>query len=187
MPRFPHLDQLQLPATFVQYIPGRPHPDGRRYLPLLIFDIGASALLGVVDRHHRVDPTRTGARGSVRLVFLLSDVVLQALGEQRQAIIPEPGLGARASTAPEAWGRVIAVPTWEEQRGQLQFESLYTELLLDIGLGIVGVRTATTADSLHAKLGKDRIEVGDWLRVGRSRIDILEFVESPSQQNRSGV
>lgn len=187
MPRFPHIDQLQLPATFVQYIPGRPHPDGRRYLPLLIFDIGAPALLGVVDRHHRVDSTRTGARGSVRLVFLLSDVMLQALGEQRQAIVPEPGLGTRASTAPEAWGRVVGVPTWEEQRGQLQFESLYTELLLDIGLGVVGVRTATTADSLQAKLGKERIEAGDWLRVGRSRIDILEFVEASTHEIRPGV
>jgi hypothetical protein len=178
MPRFPQSDLLHIPATFVEYIPGRPHPDGRRYLPLLLFDVGMPVLLGVVDRHHRVDPASTGERGSARLVFLLSDVALQAPGEQRQGIAPEQTHRERASMAPEAWGRVVAVPTWEEQRGKLAFESLYTELLLDIGLGIVGVRTATTAESLKAKLGKERIEAGDWLRVGRSRIDILEFVTS---------
>ncbi len=186
MPRFPHLDQLYLPATFVQYIPGRPHPDGRRYLPLLLFDIGISASLGVVDRHHRVEPSWVGTRGNTRLVFLLSDVALQGSDEQRQGIFPEPGSGERASTAPEAWGRVVTVPTWEEQRGKLQFESLYTELLLDVGLGVVGVRTATTAESLQEKLGKERIEAGDWLRVGRSRIDILEFVVEP-QGKQSGA
>ncbi len=43
MPRFPHLDQLAIPATFTKYVPGRLHPDGRRYLPLLVFDIGIDA------------------------------------------------------------------------------------------------------------------------------------------------
>jgi hypothetical protein len=76
------------------------------------------------------------------------------------------------------------VPTWEEQRGNLDFESLYTEVLLDIGLGIVGVRTATTADNLQARLGKERIEAGDWLRVGRSRVDILEFVATSNDERR---
>jgi hypothetical protein len=52
---------------------------------------------------------------------------------------------------------------------------LYTELLLDIGSGIVGVRTSATAESLAESLGKPRIEPGDWLRVSRSRIDILGF------------
>ncbi len=186
MPRFPHLDQLDLPATFVQYIPGRSHPDGRRYLPLLLFDIGIAAPLGVVDRHHRVEPSWVGAHGTARLVFLLSDVTLQAPGEQRQGILPEPGSGERASTAPEAWGRVVAVPAWEEQRGNLQFETLYTELLLDVGLGVVGVRTATTAESLQEKLGKERIEAGDWLRVGRSRVDILEFVVDSQEKEPGG-
>ena len=175
MPRFPCLQELGLGATFVQYMPGRLHADGRRYLPLLIFDVGASAPLGVVDRHHLVAPELSGSQGVVRLVFLLSTVRLQPPGEQRQSMVPEITAGGRASTAPEAYGRVVAVPTWEEQRGTLQFESLYTELLLDVGLGIVGVRTAATAEHLHEMLGKERIEVGDWIHVGRSRIDILAF------------
>ena len=67
------------------------------------------------------------------------------------------------------------VPTWEEQRGTLKYESLYTEFLLDVGVGTVGVRTATTADSLAVAIGTERIEAGDWVHVGRSRIDILGF------------
>ena len=175
MPRFPHLDQLHLPATFVRYVPVRPHPDGRRYVPLLIFDVGSGMSLGVVDRHHLVAPELEGAAGIAKLVFLLSAITLQPEGEQRQGIVAEPERTGRASTAPEVYGRVVSVPAWEEQRGQLQVESLYTELLLDIGLGIVGVRTATTAESLAETLGKPRIEAGDWIRVGRSRIDILSF------------
>src|SRR6478672_3411072 len=140
MPRFPQLDELRLPAAFVRYVPGRLHPDGRRYLPLLLFDVGLEVQIGVVDRHHLVPAELEGTRGSAQLVFLLSSVNLQPQGAQQRALVPEV-VGDRASTAPEAFGRVIAVPTWEEQRGTLQFESLYTELLLDIGLGVVGVRT----------------------------------------------
>ena len=175
MPRFPHQEELSLPATFTQYVPGRLHPDGRRYLPLLIFDVGAATSVGVVDRHHVVSPEDVGRVGRVQLVVLLSNVSLQAPGEQRRELVAEAGGKGRASTAPEAYGRVIAVPTWEEQRGTLAYESLYTELLLDIGLGVVGVRTAATADSLPESLGKERIESGDWVKVGRSRIDILSF------------
>ena len=176
MPRFAHQEELRLPATFVRYVPGRLHPDGHRYLPLLIFDVGAAAPVGVVDRHHLVPPEQAGLTGIARLVFLLSNVTLQPDGEQRRGLVPEPGLGERASTAPEAYGQVLAVPAWEAQRGTLAYESLYTEFLLDIGLGVVGVRTAVTADSLAEAFGKQRIETGDWVRVGRSRIDILGFV-----------
>ena len=174
MPRFPHQEELRLPATFVRYVPGRLHPDGRRYLPLLIFDVGAEAPIGVVDRHHRVPEEQQGQTGTAQLVFLLSDVVLQQ-GEQRRGLVPESESHGRPSTAPEAYGQVVAVPTWEEQRGILAYESLYTELLLDIGLGVVGVRTAATAGSLSEALGKARIEIGDWIKVGRSRVDILGF------------
>ena len=176
MPRFPHQDELGVPATFVRYVAGKLHADGRRYLPLLIFDVGIPSRLGVVDRHHRVPAEWQGQSGIARLVFLLSNVSLQGEGEQRQGLVPEVGLGERASTAPEAYGRVIAVPTWEEERGTLAYESLFTEFLLDIGIGIVGVRTAATADSLAEAIGKSRIEIGDWVRIGRSRIDILQFV-----------
>lgn len=181
MPRFPHAESLHLPATFARYVPGRPHPDGRRYLPLLVFDVGAGMPIGVVDRHHLVDPELEGKRGTARLVFLLSAVTLQPNGERRQALVPEPASRGMASTAPEAFGRVIAVPTWEEQRGTLAYESLYTELLLDIGLGVVGVRTAATAPDLEQSLGKLRLEQGDWIRVGRSRIDILGFEPSAAR------
>ena len=175
MPRFPHQEELRLPATFVRYVPGRLHPDGRRYLPLLIFDIGAGAPIGVVDRHHLVPEELVGRTGLARLVFLLSNVTLQPAGEHRRELVPEIGLGGRASTAPEAYGQVLVVPTWEAQSGTLAYESLYTELLLDIGPGVVGVRTSATADSLAEMLGKPRIETGDWIKVGRSRIDILGF------------
>lgn len=175
MPRFPHLDQLAIPATFANYVPGRLHADGRRYLPLLVFDAGLAVPLGVVDRHHIVAPELEGRRGTVQLVFLLSSVVMQPSGEQRRELVPEHTANGRASTAPDAYGQVLAVPTWEEQRGTLQYESLYTEFILDVGVGIVGVRTATTADSLTEALGTARIETGDWAHVGRSRIDILGF------------
>jgi hypothetical protein len=173
--RFPQLARLRLPATFERYMAGRPHPDGRRYLPLLILEVGASAPLGVVDRHHLVPPEWAGRRGTARLVFLLSTISLQPAGQQRQELVPEIVLGGRASTMPELYGRVVEVPTWEETRGALQFESLYTEFLLDIGLGTVGVRTATTAGSLEDILGKARLESGDWVHVSRSRVDILGF------------
>ncbi len=181
MPRFPHLQELRLPATFQQYVPGREHPDGRRYLPLLLFDVGVDVPIGVIDRHHLVDPAHAGLQGIARLVFLLSNVALQPEGNQRRGLVPEAHVRGRASTAPEAFGRVVAIPTWEEQRGKLQFESLYLELLLDIGPGIVGVRTAATAERLSESLGKERIETGDWIHVGRSRVDILGFEPSPAR------
>ncbi len=175
MPRFPHLEQLAIPATFTSYVAGRLHPDGRRYLPLLVFDIGIDAPLGIVDRHHIVAPDLEGKRGTIQIVFLLSKVMLQPSGDERAALVPETLPHGRASTAPDAYGKVLLVPTWEEQRGTLKYESLYTEFLLDIGVGTVGVRTATTADSLADALGTERIAVGDWVHVGRSRIDILGF------------
>lgn len=181
MPRFPELNRLKLPATFLHFVAGRLHPDGHRYLPLLIFDAGLSTHLGVVDRHHLVAPELEGKRGDLQLVFLLSTLRSQPHGEHRSALIAEPNLGARPSTAPELYGRVIAVPTWETQHGTLHHESLYTELLLDIGYGIVGVRTTMTAPSLTESLGTTRIEPGDWIHVGRSRIDILGFVAYEQQ------
>ena len=85
MPRFAHQEELHLPATFVRYVPGRLHPDGRRYLPLLIFDIGAAAPLGVVDRHHIVPPDLAGRIGRdaavdwmVVAAIPLQDLALQA-------------------------------------------------------------------------------------------------------------
>ena len=182
--RFPSSEQLRLPCTFAQLVPGRQHPDGRRYLPLIVLrladarpvdDRPAVAALGVVDRHHVVDLALEGRVGVARLVFLLSVVRLQA-GESRQGLVAEAGLAeGRASTAPIAYGRVVAVPSWEAEREHLPYESLYTELLLDIGAGVIGVRTSVTAASLAETIGKPQIEPGDWLEVQRSRVDILAF------------
>jgi hypothetical protein len=179
--RFPAIDQLVLPCRFERFVAGKLHADGRRYLPLLLLrlpetsdDAETVPLLGVVDRHHVVDSALEGRDGVARLVFLLSNVRLQE--PPRRGLEAENDLaGGRASTAPTAYGRVVAVPTWEAEQQHLPYESLYTELLLDIGLGVVGVRTNATASSLAERLGKSRIEPGDWLRVWRSRIDILGF------------
>jgi hypothetical protein len=159
------------------------HPDGRRYLPLIVLrpseiapsGVASIPLLGVVDRHHVVDQQLVGRAGVARLVFLLSSVRLQDAAP-RQGLVAEASLrDRRASTMPIAYGRVIAVPSWEAEREHLPYESLYTELLLDIGLGVIGVRTSVTAESLAESIGKPRLEPGDWLEVRRSRVDILGF------------
>ncbi len=182
--RFPNRERLSLPCVFERLVPGQLHPDGRRYLPLIVLrptatsQNGAAPTLGVVDRHHAVDPALEGRTGVAQLVFLLSSVRLQE-GVPRQALVAEPGLAAgRASTMPAAYGRVLAVPSWEAEREHLPYEALYTELLLDVGVGVIGVRTSVTAASLAETIGKSRVEPGDWLEVRRSRIDILGFVAS---------
>jgi hypothetical protein len=197
--RFPQAEQLNLPCTFERLIPGKQHPDGRRYLPLIVLRLAdappldgrpPAIALGVVDRHHVVDPGLVGRAGRARLVFLLSSVRLQAGSPPfhslrqaqgvasgfRQGLAAEDGLAeGRASTMPAAYGRVVAVPSWEAEHEHLPYESLYTELLLDIGAGVIGVRTSVTAASLAETIGKPRIEPGDWLEVRRSRVDILAF------------
>jgi len=186
--RFPLVEQLDLPCTFEGFVPGRLHPDGRRYLPLILFRLAAPSAssvvaapvtnvttLGVVDRHHVVDQALEGRTGIARLVFLLSNVRLQA-PPLRQGLVDEQGEAAGGtSIAPVAYGRVVAVPTWEQSQAPLPYESLYTELVLDVGLGMIGVRTNATAADLSESLGKARVEIGDWLRVWRSRIDVLAF------------
>jgi hypothetical protein len=188
--RFPHAEQLSLACVFERLVPGKLHPDGRRYLPLIVLRLFGAArpndattvtTLGVVDRHHIVDPALEGCAGVARLVFLLSSVRLQD-SPHRQGLVAEDGLAeSRASIAPAAYGQVIAVPSWEAEREHLPYESLYAELLLDIGVGVVGVRTSVTAASLAESIGKSSIEPGDWLEVRRSRIDILAFERGPPQ------
>jgi hypothetical protein len=174
MPRFPLLDQIALPVTFDSYVPGNLHPDGRRYLPLLIFRLASGVALGVVDRHHLVDPQLEGRAGVAQLVFLLSNVTLQP-PTTKQGIFAEPSNRSGMTTTPEAYGRIVAVPSWETRQGQLPYATLYTELLLDVGEGVIGVRTHVTADDLAAKLGKEQFSVGDWIHVSRSRVDVLGF------------
>ncbi len=175
MPRFPLLDQIALPVTFDSYVPGNLHPDGRRYLPLLIFKLASGVSVGVVDRHHLVDPQLAGHRGAARLVFLLSNVTLQPPATTRQGNFAEPINRSGKTTAPEAYGRIVAVPSWETGQGQLPYDTLYTELLLDVGGGTIGVRTHVTADDMTAKLGKAQFTVDDWIHVSRSRVDVLGF------------
>ena len=185
--RFPLSERLALPCVFERFVPGQLHPDGRRYLPLIVLrptQAGANGAhstpaLGVVDRHHVVAADLAGSSGTARLVFLLSNVRLQD-GAPQQGLVAEANLAdGRASTMPTAYGRVIAVPSWEAEREHLPYESLYTELLLDIGIGVIGVRTSVTAASLAEAIGKPRVEAGDWLEVRRSRIDILGFEGFP--------
>jgi hypothetical protein len=173
--RFPLSEQLALPVTFERYVPGALHPDGRRYLPQLIFRLNSGMLVGVVDRHHYVDPELVGRAGTAQFVYLLSTIRLQPLGEQQQGIQPESSAAGHISTAPEAYGQVVSVPSWEHRSGDLPYDTLYTELLLDVGDGVVGVRTSMTADNMAAKVGAASVAAGDWLAVSRSRIDILGF------------
>lgn len=179
--RFPLLDRLGLPCVFERLVPGQQHPDGRRYLPQIVLrptgradELPAGLLLGVVDRHHRVAEGDAGRAGSARLVCALSGLRLQPL-PGRLGLRPEPGWRGGVSTRPLILGRVVEVAAWEAERGRLPYETLYTELSLDIGLGVIGLRTSLTADSLSGALGKARVEPGDYVELARSRIDILGF------------
>lgn len=173
--RFPNSNQLHLPCTLEEIVPGALHSDGRRYLPLMLLRPlhQSEGILGVVDRHHVVASSHVGQTGIARLVFLLSHIRIQE-PPFHQGLDLENRAG-RPSTMPSAYGQIQSVPTWEARRGNLPFESLYAELLLDAGIGIVGVRTSTTAENIETAIGKPQIVPGDWISVTRSRIDILEF------------
>lgn len=172
--RFPHAEQLRLPCRFTRIVPGALHSDGRRYLPLLVFELADGFELGIVDRHHRVQPAQVGEVGVAQVIFLLSAIRLAPI-PGHHALIAELHESGHSSTRPTAYGQVTNVLSWETDSGQLPYETLYTELVLDIGLGRIGVRTSVTAPNLAVALGTARIEVGDWLVVERSRIDVLGF------------
>ncbi|MBX0329876.1 hypothetical protein K2Z83_19615 [Oscillochloris sp. ZM17-4] len=183
--RFPLIDTLNLPCVFERLVPGRPHPDGRRYLPLIVLRPTAppgpgaitpeGLLLGVVDRHHRVDASAVGRAGVARLVFALSALRIQA-PPQRAGLEPEPGWAqGRASTAPTLLGRVKEVAAWEQGGAQLPYQTLYAELTIDAGVGVVGLRTSLTAEDMAAAIGAARVVAGDWVELRRSRIDVLAF------------
>lgn len=192
--RFPSSEKLHLPCRFEQFVPGRLHADGRRYLPLIILRMPEPPSsrapeqfvqrLGVVDRHHVVAPEHAGRDGVARLVLLLSTLHVQH-APFREGLQPEAGLAeGRASTAPVAFGQVREVLTWQVERGHLPYESLYAELRLDIGVGMVGVRTSMTAPDLAAAIGTAQVQPGDWLEVRRSRVDMLGF--EPMDERMSG-
>ncbi len=171
--RFTNAEQLYLPVVFERVIPGRLHRDGSRYLPLLGLRLADGLQLGVVDRHHRVDLDLVGSTGSAQIIFLLSQVQLQAAGVQRKGLQPESP-ASQLSLSPTLWGQVQAVPVWEAQH-QLSYAAVYLEAHIQIGSGVVGLRTTLTAPDLQASLGTERLHVGDWVQVQHSRIDILAF------------
>lgn len=179
--RFPAIDELHLPCRFADVVPGKLHPDGRRYLPQLIFDLpssdGGITRLGVVDRHHRVDLGLVGRAGVAKLIWLLGSIQSQQ-PPLRQGLFDERSSG-RISGAPGAWGQIALVPAWEAERERLSYQALYLELVLDIGIGTVGVRTSATAPDLAAKIGTTEFRPGDWAVAGPARIDILAFVPDP--------
>jgi hypothetical protein len=181
MPQFPYSNRLSLPCLFERVVPGRLHPDGRRYLPLIVLRVpptGDGISLGLTDRHHLIDERLVGQQGLARVVLLLSRLRVLAAAAQ-VGFVPEPGLAlGRASTAPAVTGRVLDVLTWEVGGAELPYETLYTELLLDVGAGIVGVRTNLTAPRIADALGATRLAPGDWLHVTRSRLDVLGFTSS---------
>lgn len=182
--RFPLADRLDLPCVFERLIPGNLHPDGRRYLPIIVLRPTRASQpvvtppdlrLGVVDRHHLVAEGAAGSAGAARLICALSALRLQA-PPYRLGFAPEAGWAPGAiSTSPVVFGEVLAVSSWEVVRGHLPYEELYTELLLDVGHGTVGLRTSLTADNLAETIGKDRLRAGDRVRLDRSRIDVLGF------------
>jgi len=176
--RFPLLDKVALPCELERLVPGRLHPDGRRYLPLIVLrpaSDSAGIRLGVVDRHHRVREEAVGKVGVARLVCALSQLRLQTCAPRRGLTPEATAQPGEPITAPLIYGEVLEVAAWEAGRGQLPYEALYTELLLDIGIGTVGLRTSLTAASLADAIGKPYLAPGDFIELSRSRIDILAF------------
>lgn len=172
--RFPDTELLGLAATLVRLVPGKLHRDGSRYLPVVGLRLVNGLEIDIVDRHHRVDPASVGAVGTAQVVFLLSSVRLQSVGQHNTSLEPE-GLALGAATRWLAQGQIVALPTWEQHR-KLDIDSSYVEAHLDIGVGRIGVRTTLTAPDLQHTLGAERLQIGDWLVVERSRIDILAFI-----------
>lgn len=188
--RFPQLEQLALPCRLERIVPGQLHADGRRYLPLLVLQpLGPRQTanrveqvtppelrLGVVDRHHRVDVGLVGRSGMARLLCALSVLRLQR-APYRQGWLPASELAVDyAVTDPLVYGQVQTVLAWDVTRGELPYTALYAELLVDVGAGLIGVRTSTTADDLATAIGAAQFNAGDWIALERSRIDILDFV-----------
>ncbi|MEI7644358.1 MAG: hypothetical protein WCJ55_08765 [Chloroflexales bacterium] len=183
--RFPLIDTIAIPCVFERLVPGALHPDGRRYLPLIILRptlapapgaiTPADLRIGVVDRHHLVAAGHVGRAGVARLVFALSALRLQQ-PPHRSGLAPEDDwLAGRASLAPALFGQVCAVAAWEQGGGELPYQTLYTEMSIDSGVGVVGLRTSITAEDMATAIGTERVAPGDWVELRRSRIDILAF------------
>lgn len=179
--KFSALDRLHLRCLYEQFIPGELHEDGRRYLPNIIVtplnagpDTPPGARLWLVDRHHRVDPTLVGRTTTMRLLCALSTIRLQT-PPFRAGFVPPPGnLPDQPLSDPVIYGQIAEVLTWEVQRAQLPFETLYTELVINVGeAATIGLRTTLSAPRIASLIGRERLTSGDWVEINRSRIDIL--------------
>ncbi len=185
---FPHVHELRLACVCARVIPGKLHPDGRRYLPTVVLRLTQAMdsqtsdhqtsddlMFGVVDRHHRLPADAVGRAGHAQIVAALSAVRLQT-PPYRRGFVPEAGWQPGAiSMAPQIFAQVRQVFAWEIEAGNLPYAALYTELLLDVGQGTIGLRTSITAPDLAATLGTERLAPGDWVILDRSRIDLLGF------------
>jgi hypothetical protein len=178
---FPDREKLRLACVCERVIAGKLHTDGRRYLPTVVLrpvpspatETSDDLMIGVVDRHHRLPPDAVGRTGAAQLVAALSTLRMQT-PPFRRGFVPEalwqPGA---VSLAPRIFGQVKHIFTWEVEQGALPYTALYTELLLDVGHGSIGVRTSLTAADLAAAIGAERLAPGDWIVLDRSRIDLL--------------
>jgi hypothetical protein len=169
---FPLTEQLGIICCFEQQIPGQLHPDGRRYLPqILLRPIRGSILLGIVDRHHRVALSDEGKTGRARLVASLGSVRSQR-PPYRLGILSESASQSGITFMPTLLGHVHEVATLEAGSALLSSPSTYVELSLNIGVGLIGLRTnLSTTDFPGGSLAP-----GSFLELVRTRIDILEFV-----------
>jgi hypothetical protein len=163
---FPLYNQLKLSCIVERIVPGQPHPDGRHYLPqILLRPAGADILLGVVDRHHRVAATAEGCVGVARLVCSMGVVRVQTPPYRLGMGITADWRGG-ACFDPHIQGRVDRIAVWEPAGKALAKATVYSELSLDLGLGLVGLR---------ANLEPVALAPGDYLDLTRTRIDILSF------------
>jgi hypothetical protein len=171
---FPLHDHLNLPCVIEQIVPGKPHPDGRRYLPqILLRPYGTDMLIGVVDRHHRVAAASSGQAGQARLVCAMGAVRAQT-PPYRLGLEHGPGWRGGACFDPHILGRVHSIATWEPAGGPLAQATVYSELSLDLGMGLVGLR----ANLDPAALTATTLAPGDYLELTHARIDILSFTPS---------
>ena len=182
--RFSALDRIHLRCRYEQFIPGELHEDGRRYLPGIIVtplnagpDTHPGTRLWLVDRHHRVDPALVGQTTTVRLLCALSTIRLQT-PPFRIGFVPSSDESLHQPLSnPIIYGRISDVLEWEVQRAQLPFETLYTELVINVGeAATIGLRTTLSAPHLADLIGCERLTSGDWIEINRSRIDILACI-----------
>ena len=66
--RFPALETVALPCVLQDVVPGQQHPDGRRYLPLIVLRLPSGLALGLW-KASGVEPAPTASGGGSELGF----------------------------------------------------------------------------------------------------------------------